>query len=170
MVVTPEQAVFLTVVQIPMVRRESEITARILKAVLDSQASYRPDPHSRSALELVWHIASSDIWFLDSFLAGKFEMEDDTMPADFSKPSDIVGWYEDEMGPKLDQVAKLPAEFWSSPLAFFGIYDFPAVMYWHFMLLHTAHHRGQLAAYLRPMGSKVPNIYGGSFDEPMQPK
>ena len=27
--------------------------------------------------------------------------------------------------------------------------------------------RGQLAAYLRGMGSKVPAIYGGSADEPM---
>jgi uncharacterized damage-inducible protein DinB len=37
------------------------------------------------------------------------------------------------------------------------------------MLLHTAHHRGQLTVYLRPMGAKVPSIYGGSFDEPMNP-
>ena len=29
------------------------------------------------------------------------------------------------------------------------------------------HHRGQLSAYLRPMGAKVPAIYGGSADEPM---
>jgi uncharacterized damage-inducible protein DinB len=42
------------------------------------------------------------------------------------------------------------------------------VMYLQFMLFHTIHHRGQLAAYLRPMGAKVPNIYGGSFDEPME--
>ena len=33
---------------------------------------------------------------------------------------------------------------------------------------HSIHHRGQLAAYLRAMGSKVPAIYGGSADEPMQ--
>jgi uncharacterized damage-inducible protein DinB len=32
---------------------------------------------------------------------------------------------------------------------------------------HSLHHRGQLAAYLRAMGSKVPAIYGGSADEPM---
>jgi hypothetical protein len=31
-----------------------------------------------------------------------------------------------------------------------------------------AAHRGQLAAYLRAMGSKVPAIYGGSADEPMK--
>ena len=29
------------------------------------------------------------------------------------------------------------------------------------------HHRGQLSTYLRPMGSKVPQIYGPSADEPM---
>jgi len=34
---------------------------------------------------------------------------------------------------------------------------------------HTIHHRGQLCAYLRQMGAKVPNIYGGSFDEPFTP-
>ncbi|MEQ1909175.1 MAG: DinB family protein [Vicinamibacterales bacterium] len=33
---------------------------------------------------------------------------------------------------------------------------------------HSIHHRGQLAAYLRPMGSKVPAIYGDSADEPMK--
>jgi uncharacterized damage-inducible protein DinB len=31
---------------------------------------------------------------------------------------------------------------------------------------HSIHHRGQLSAYLRPMGAKVPSIYGGSADEP----
>jgi uncharacterized damage-inducible protein DinB len=30
---------------------------------------------------------------------------------------------------------------------------------------HAVHHRGQLAAYLRAAGSKVPAIYGMSADE-----
>jgi uncharacterized damage-inducible protein DinB len=29
---------------------------------------------------------------------------------------------------------------------------------------HTIHHRGQLSAYLRSMGAKVPSIYGESYD------
>jgi uncharacterized damage-inducible protein DinB len=33
---------------------------------------------------------------------------------------------------------------------------------------HSIHHRGQLSSYLRPMGSKVPKIYGGSADEPFE--
>jgi len=31
-------------------------------------------------------------------------------------------------------------------------------------LLHAVHHRGQLSTYLRPMGGKVPAIYGESYD------
>jgi uncharacterized damage-inducible protein DinB len=29
---------------------------------------------------------------------------------------------------------------------------------------HEIHHRGQLSVYLRPMGVKVPSIYGESYD------
>ena len=44
----------------------------------------------------------------------------------------------------------------------------PAVTFLNFMNVHAIHHRGQLSAYLRPMGAKVPKIYGGSADEPFQ--
>ena len=44
----------------------------------------------------------------------------------------------------------------------------PNVTYLGFANNHGIHHRGQLAAYLRAMGSKVPSIYGGSADEPFQ--
>lgn len=32
-------------------------------------------------------------------------------------------------------------------------------------LFDSVHHRGQLSAYIRPMGGKVPSIYGPSADE-----
>ena len=41
-----------------------------------------------------------------------------------------------------------------------------AELAWGF-LLDMIHHRGQLSTYLRPMGAKVPQIYGPSADEPM---
>jgi uncharacterized damage-inducible protein DinB len=33
-------------------------------------------------------------------------------------------------------------------------------------LFDAIHHRGQLSSYLRPMGGKVPSIYGPSADDP----
>jgi len=38
-------------------------------------------------------------------------------------------------------------------------------MLWGF-LFDAIHHRGQLSSYLRPMGAKVPSIYGPSADDP----
>jgi uncharacterized damage-inducible protein DinB len=35
-------------------------------------------------------------------------------------------------------------------------------------LFDAIHHRGQLSTYLRPMGAKVPSIYGPSADDPGQ--
>jgi len=166
---TTEEAALLSDMFLTAAKKEYPITKRVLAAVPAEQCRYRPHPNSRSAFELVWHIASVDVWFLDGFLRGKFEMEDDNIPADFRDSTDVLLWYEDSLQPKLEEVAKLTSEFWATPMSFFDIYNLPAVMYLQFMLFHTIHHRGQLTAYLRPMGAKVPNIYGGSFDEPMQP-
>ncbi len=33
-------------------------------------------------------------------------------------------------------------------------------------LTPAVHHRGQLSSYLRPMGARVPSIYGPSGDDP----
>ena len=58
------------------------------------------------------------------------------------------------------------AEQVATPVEFFGVFNLPAAMYLGFLSNHSIHHRGELTTYLRPMGSKVPSIYGGSYDEP----
>jgi uncharacterized damage-inducible protein DinB len=52
----------------------------------------------------------------------------------------------------------------AQPLSFFGMFEWPRVRFIGFANNHSVHHRGQLAAYLRAMGSKVPDIYGPSAD------
>jgi uncharacterized damage-inducible protein DinB len=49
-------------------------------------------------------------------------------------------------------------------LDFFGNFKMTRAQLIGFANNHSVHHRGQLAAYLRAMGSKVPNIYGPSAD------
>jgi uncharacterized damage-inducible protein DinB len=165
---TPEQASLLASTFLATLEKEQGTTSRVLSAIPAGKGAYKPDPASRTAMELAWHIASADVWFLNGFLRSNFDMEDDTMPADLGEAADIAAWYEDNFATAFDKVSKLTPQFWATPLDFFGIYNHPAAMYLQFMLLHTVHHRGQLCAYLRAMGGKVPNIYGGSFDEPMK--
>jgi uncharacterized damage-inducible protein DinB len=166
---TPEQAEILARIFLASVKKEGATTSRVLHAVPVDKANYRPHENSRTALEMAWHLASVDIWFLRSLLVGKFEMYDDEegVPADMTA-ADIASMYDDAFAIKIEKVKKLTPEFWSKRMEFFGMYNQPAVCYLQFMLNHAIHHRGQLVAYLRPMGAKVPNIYGGSFDEPME--
>ena len=44
---------------------EVKTSKKILSAVPDDKRDYRPDPHARTAWELAWHLANTDVQFLD---------------------------------------------------------------------------------------------------------
>ena len=79
----------------------------------------------------------------------------------------IVEWYEANHRDRANKLKDLAADRLVKPILLFGDAALPAVSYLNIQNLHSAHHRGQLSTYLRPMGSKIPSIYGGSADEPM---
>lgn len=58
---TAEQATFLLQdVYLGMLKNESKVTKKILEAVPAGKCEYRPDAISKSAIELVRHIAAAD--------------------------------------------------------------------------------------------------------------
>ncbi len=148
---------------------EIQITKKVLAAVPSDKQDYRPDPHARSAWELAWHLANTDVQFLDGIADGEFKMEN---PTEENKPKnmgELVQWYDENMARATARVRGLSPEQLTRPIEFFGVFNFPAAMYLAFLNNHSIHHRGELATYLRPMGSKCPSIYGGSYDEPFEP-
>ena len=76
----------------------------------------------------------------------------------------IADFYQTTIPHKLQALRELPGDALIEPLDFFGAMKMPRVNFVGFANNHSVHHRGQLAAYLRAMGSKVPNIYGPSAD------
>ena len=79
-----------------------------------------------------------------------------------------MSWYDQNVARATARVRALTPEQLLTPVDFLGAFNFPAVFYLAFLNNHSIHHRGALATYLRPMGAKVPSIYGGSADEPFQ--
>ncbi len=147
--------------------QEFQITQRVLSAAATGDKQYRPDSHAKTSFELAWHIASSDCWFANAICNGSFEGSDDSpAPSTVSTIADVATWYQKNFGSALEQLRSLSPEALSKPLNFMGIATLPAVMYMGWLRSHSIHHRGQLSTYLRPMGSKVPQIYGGSYDQP----
>ena len=147
---------------------EVKTTKKVLSAIPDGKRDYRPDPNGRSAWELAWHLANTDVQFLDGIADGKFNMES---PDPEHKPktvAELVAWYDENMARSTARVQALSAEQLVTPIDFFGVFNLPAAFYLSFLNNHCIHHRGALATYLRPMGAKCPSIYGGSYDEPFQ--
>lgn len=165
---TPEFAAGFCQLMLDGVTRELEITKKVLSAIPDAKSDYRPDPNARSAWELAWHLANTDVQFLDGIADLQFSME---TPDPENKPknvAELVSWYDRNFRRAADRVRALTPEQLVTPIEFFGVFNFPAVFYLSFLNNHSIHHRGALVTYLRPMGSKVPSVYGGSYDEPFQ--
>jgi uncharacterized damage-inducible protein DinB len=165
---TPDFALGYRAMMLDSFAREVETTKRVLAAVPEGKRDYRPDPNARTAWELAWHIANTDVQFMDGIADLKFNMAN---PPEADKPktvAELVDWYDRNMKRSADRVRALSAAQLLTPVEFFGVFNLPAAFYLGFLNNHSIHHRGELATYLRPMGSKVPSIYGGSYDEPFQ--
>jgi uncharacterized damage-inducible protein DinB len=151
---------------------EAKTTRKVLAAVPDGDMrNYRPDPKSRTGFELAWHIAASDAWFLDGIIKGAFDPSSDksnAVPAEIKTTADIVAFYDKNYAAALSKLNAMTGEQLAKVTDFFGVFQFPLVVYLSWLNNHEIHHRGQLCAYLRAMGGKVPSIYGGSADEPFQ--
>jgi uncharacterized damage-inducible protein DinB len=109
----------------------------------------------------------ADVWFIECITKGAFEWNQDAVKqaeSELKNVDDIVAFYKKSFPEKLAALRALPAEKSTEELDFFGVLKMSRAQFIGFANNHSVHHRGQLAAYLRAMGSKVPNIYGPSAD------
>jgi len=148
-------------------QKEADATRKVLSRIPEG-STYRPDPKSRTAREIAWLMVREESVLADGLEQGRLEWEEVPAPATMKEVLDAYDKHHDAATKKLQAV---PAERWEQPVPF--MYQGQQVMNepgaenaWGF-LLDVIHHRGQLSTYLRPMGAKVPQIYGPSADEPM---
>jgi uncharacterized damage-inducible protein DinB len=164
---TPEFAVAYRDTMLIGLANELQATKKVLAAVPDAKRDYKPDANARTAGDLAWHLASTDVQMLDEIADRKFTME----PRFKDEPktsAELVSWYGENFPRAIERVRAMSAEELLTPVDFYGVFTLPVVYYLGFVNNHGIHHRGQLSTYLRPMGSKCPSIYGGSYDEPWQ--
>jgi len=163
--VEPQQArFFFEGVALPWLKNEHPVTKRVIEAVPIDKGDYRPNEVSRTAFELAWHIAFAENRFLDAVAAGKFDFSGGK-PDSIRNSADVVKWYAENFEANIKRVESLSDEQLLKIVDFRGIRQWPAVLFLQSCLHHTIHHRGQLSTYLRPMGAKVPSIYGQSYDD-----
>ena len=143
---------------------ERATNRRVIAAIPAGQEGYTPDAKSMTALDLAWHIASAEMFFLNGVCNQAFSSDGSKRPESINNAQDVLAWYDATVPSALDKAKGLSGEHLAGTIDFFGMMQAPAVVYLTLMVKHGVHHRGQLSAYLRPMGAKVPGIYGPSGD------
>jgi hypothetical protein len=147
-------------------KNEIPIFLRVFRAVPPDQLAYRPHPKSTAAGDFVWMLAGE---LHDAGeLVEKLEVNFALPPAPGLAES--IAAYERNAAGLEKKISKLDDAAWERKAKFLvdGKVAWEAPlgdMLWGF-LFDAIHHRGQLSTYLRPMGAKVPSIYGPSADDP----
>jgi uncharacterized damage-inducible protein DinB len=152
-------------------RRKAELPAfvRVLKALPEGRLDYRPDPKARTAAELAWMLVSEETALVSLLDTSTIDWKETTPP---TRVGDIVATFERDAAIVNAKLEKLGAAAWEKPAKFLvggaAVWeDTVGQMVWGF-LFDAIHHRGQLSTYLRPMGGKIPSIYGPTADDPGQ--
>ena len=145
---------------------EAEIptTIGVFGAVPEHRLDYRPDPISKTALGLLRHLTLEDEWLLNAVADGSFgPFPDESDACGIMTPGEAVARYRERIPAAAARVRALSGDALLKDVSL-GPWTLPAVQFLAMMVRHSVHHRGQLSAYLRAMGGKVPSIYGPSAD------
>lgn len=162
--INESQAVFLKQLYSAELEHERVTTRKVIAAVPESGKDYRPDPKAHTAFELAWHLVQSELWFLDGIAKGEFASGAKERPSSVTSIAEVLRFDTEQYPAAWSKVQSLEDRKLIEPIDMFGMVTLPRVSFLSIMLKHSVHHRAQLGTYLRPMGSKVPAIYGNSAD------
>ena len=148
---------------------EKPTFVKVMKAVPADQAGYAPHPRSTTARDLLWLLAT------ELHDAGTLIDNGEVNYAYTPAPgvAESVAAFEQHAAALEARLKNVDDAKWESKarLLMDGKPMWEATlgdMLFGF-LFDAIHHRGQLSSYLRPMGAKVPSIYGPSGDDPGTP-
>jgi uncharacterized damage-inducible protein DinB len=128
----------------------------------DADLSYRPHPRSSTVGEVLRHQLLSERRFFGEFLGVSEPAADLVVPKPLGV-SDCIARLEQLAVVRLGFLAEQDEAWWTARVAFFDVTRERIWIFWR-RVLHTAHHRTQLAVYLRLLDRPVPAIYGPTAD------
>ena len=143
---------------------ENNLTRNILRAIPPDKLDYRPHDRSPSTGQTAWTIVRGLYIRVDMASHCVSEVIRDPPPG----LTEILDRFEDTSRRHIAQLQSVPAELWTR-VGQLRVGDRVALeepagdIVWLFHF-DEIHHRGQISTYLRPMGAKVPSIYGSSGD------
>jgi uncharacterized damage-inducible protein DinB len=150
-------------------RREAEagVFQRVLEALPKDKFDYRPHERSPSARDLVWTLAGEMRACCELIDSGRVDWRPQPPSGDAAR---IVSDFQRSYADLSKRAAALDQAAWERKVQFLVegklMQEPPLGQFLWYLFFDSIHHRGQLSTYIRPMGGKVPSIYGPSGDDP----
>ena len=146
-------------------RAELPVFMRVLRALPREALGYKPHERSPTAEQLVWTLTGELRSCLDVVIENRAEWKE-LPPPPFEEMLEMFEQWSNEL---TERVSKMDDAAWDRVAQFYYqgkmVSEQSVGTFLWFILFDAIHHPGQLSAYLRPMGGKVPSIYGPSADE-----
>jgi uncharacterized damage-inducible protein DinB len=145
-------------------RAENPVFLKVMQSVPADRADYRPHERSPSAQQIMWTMTNELRSCLMVVRENRGEWRTNPLP-----PFDeMQKMFERSLNELTEAVGSMDDDAWNSSAKFYvsgkQVNEMPVGQFLWYILFDAIHHRGQLSAYLRPMGAKVPAIYGPSAD------
>jgi uncharacterized damage-inducible protein DinB len=138
----------------------------VLGALPLNEFAYRPHERSPSTLDLVWTLAGEMAACSAMIDRGEVHWAPDDAPS----AAQAVKTFQANYEALDDRVRTLEESHWTRPAKLYVggklFMEQPLGDFLWYLFFDAIHHRGQLSTYIRPMGGKVPSIYGPSGDDP----
>lgn len=146
-------------------RVESATTLRVFAALPFGSLGFAPDPQSSSAGYTAWTIVRCLRLCVDLLRSSTAALSHEAHPEHRNLIAEFSTW----SGLLTDGLLGLEQRDWAPDRTVTSngttILTQPMGQIFWFFHFDSIHHRGQLSTYLRPLGAKVPSIYGPSGDE-----
>jgi uncharacterized damage-inducible protein DinB len=146
----------------------------VCKALPPDKLAYRPHPESRSAGDLVAMLVSVQQGSIELCEKGSSSFNTGMQWHATSSPTELdqmIAAFEMHHRTLVQKLYRLDDATWDHPAWLLQgkqeiiVRGTIGGLLW-IALFDAVHHRGQLSTYIRPMGGKVPSIYGPSGDAP----
>jgi hypothetical protein len=141
---------------------ETNKVASVWREVTPEALSFRPHPRSSTVEEIMKHQLLSERRFFLEFLGSPEPPPHQVLPEP-PTPGNYVERMAQLALPRLAYLAPKEEGWWLEMVPFFEVRRQRIWIFWR-SLLHTAHHRSQLAVCLRLLGKRVPSTYGPTAD------
>ena len=155
---------------------EAEGTRKLLNAIPDSALDYKTSDITWTTAQLASHIAEVYNWYEPTLHQNVFDMATYSYDkGDITSAANIVAKFEENVKKAQDALERATDEsmFENWKMVMGGddntlVPDMPRIQVVRgFLMNHLYHHRGEMIAYLRASGNKVPGLYGPTADDKM---